>query len=53
MNHIHGHEVMHMMAKSGLSYSRDSLRPAIHEQFGAETSALTGRSSMPKPAFRV
>ena len=41
MNHIHGHEVMHMMANSGLSYNRDTLRAAIHEQFGAESTFFT------------
>ncbi len=46
MNHIHGHEVMHMMANSGLSYSRDSLRTAIHEQFGAETTYFTCSSEI-------
>lgn len=41
MNHIHGHEVMHMMANSGLAYNRDSLRAAIHDQFGKETTFFT------------
>ena len=41
MNHIHGHEVMHMMANSGLSYNRDTLRSAIHKQFGADTTYFT------------
>ena len=41
MSHIHGHEVMHMMANSGLSYTRESLREAIHTQFGAATTYFT------------
>jgi len=41
MVHIHGHEVMHMMANSGLTYSRDTLREAIHKQFGEETTFFT------------
>lgn len=41
MSHIHGHEVMHMMANSGLSYNRESLRTAIHAQFGEETTFFT------------
>ena len=41
MNTIHGHEVMHMMVNSGESYSRDSLRSAIHQQFGEETRFFT------------
>ncbi len=41
MNSIHGHEVMHMMVNSGKSFSRDSLKNAIHEQFGSETRFFT------------
>jgi len=37
MNTIHGHEVMHMMVNSGNAYTRDSLRSAIHQQFGEDT----------------
>ena len=36
MQSIHGHEVMHRMALSGIGYTRTSLRDAIHEWFGAE-----------------
>ena len=41
MNSIHGHEVMHMMVNSGKSFSRDSLKKAIHVQFGSETRFFT------------
>jgi probable metal-binding protein len=41
MNTIHGHEVMHMMVNSGESYTRESLRSAIHQQFGEETRFFT------------
>ena len=41
MNRVHGHEVMHMMANSGQAYSRDSLRSAIHQNFGEETRFFT------------
>ncbi|MCF7824620.1 MAG: YecH family protein [Candidatus Marinimicrobia bacterium] len=41
MDKIHGHEVMHMMVNSGKSYSRETLRSAIHENFGAETRFFT------------
>lgn len=37
MNSVHGHEVMHMMVNSGIGYSRESLRQAIHNQFGSDT----------------
>jgi len=37
MNSVHGHEVMHMMANSGIGYNRESLRQAIHNQFGSDT----------------
>lgn len=41
MNTTHGHEVMHMMVNSGASYTRDSLRSAIHQQFGEDTRFFT------------
>jgi len=41
MNHIHGHEVMHMMAKSSSAYSRAALEAAIHEEFGKSTRFFT------------
>lgn len=41
MNNIHGHEVMHMMVNSGESYSRESLKTAIHGQFGEDTRFFT------------
>ena len=41
MSHVHGHEVMQMMATSGQAYSRNSLRTAIHEKFGPETTFFT------------
>ena len=34
---IHGHEVIEMMLSSNQVYSRDTLRQAIIEKFGAET----------------
>jgi len=37
MASIHGHEVMHMMVNSGESYTRESLREAIHQQFGEDS----------------
>ncbi len=37
MNKVHGHEVMHMMVNAQTSYSRDSLRAAIHNKFGEDT----------------
>lgn len=33
---IHGHEVMQMMLTHGGSFTRDSLRQAIHDTFGVE-----------------
>ena len=36
MQEIHGHEVMQFMIASGRSFTRESLRDAIIEQFGAE-----------------
>ncbi|MBT3253615.1 MAG: YecH family protein [Candidatus Marinimicrobia bacterium] len=41
MNTIHGHEVMHMMVNSGESYTRESLRSAIQQQFGEDTRFFT------------
>lgn len=41
MSRIHGHEVMHMMVNSGVSYSRESLQTAIHQNFGEETRFFT------------
>lgn len=41
MEQIHGHEVMHMMVNSGASYSKESLKQAIHQQFGKETRFYT------------
>lgn len=38
---IHGHEVMKMMLESGGSYSRETLRNAIIDQFGEETRYFT------------
>ncbi len=43
MPHIHGHEVMHMMANSGQSYTRETLRSAIQKQFGSDTTYFTKR----------
>ncbi len=40
-NHVHGHEVMEMMIASGESYTRDTLRAAIHEKFGQATRFFT------------
>jgi probable metal-binding protein len=34
LTQIHGHEVIQMMLESGITYSRDSLRQAIHSRFG-------------------
>jgi len=36
MQEIHGHEVMQFMIASGTSFTRESLREAIIEKFGAE-----------------
>lgn len=41
LNHIHGHAVMEMMVRSGKSYTRDSLRDDIHNQFGTDTRFFT------------
>ena len=41
INHIHGHAVMEMMVRSGKSYTRNSLRDDIHNQFGADTRFFT------------
>jgi len=35
-NQIHGHEVMHMILDSGLTYSRESLAAAIIGRFGSD-----------------
>ncbi|MGE9289865.1 MAG: YecH family metal-binding protein, partial [Puniceicoccales bacterium] len=35
-NEIHGHAVLHMMAESGQTYSRESLKTRIEETFGKE-----------------
>ena len=34
---VHGHEVMRMMIASNETYTRQSLRQAIHDRFGTET----------------
>ena len=34
-NSIHGHEVMHMMLELGGTFTRESLKLAIDERFGA------------------
>ncbi|NEQ99806.1 MAG: YecH family protein [Cyanothece sp. SIO2G6] len=36
-NQIHGHDVMHMMLEHGQSYTKETLRTAIVDRFGAET----------------
>lgn len=33
---IHGHEVMHLMLELGGSFSKQSLRDAVEQHFGAE-----------------
>jgi len=38
---VHGHEVMQMMLDLDRSFTRDSLREAIQERFGAETRFFT------------
>jgi probable metal-binding protein len=38
---IHGHEVMQMMLDSGSAYTRESLRQAIIDRFGAEARFFT------------
>jgi len=38
---IHGHEVMQMMLDSGSAYSRETLRQAIIDRFGAEARFFT------------
>jgi len=40
-NEVHIHEIMSMMIESGKIYSRASLKSAIQEQFGADTSFCT------------
>ena len=39
-NQIHGHDVMQMMLASGKSYTKETLKKAIVEKFGEETSLL-------------
>lgn len=41
MSHVHGHEVIEMMVRSGEAYSRNSLRAKIIEQFGSEARFFT------------
>lgn len=38
---VHGHEVMEMMVESGTAYTRESLRAAIVDRFGADTRFYT------------
>ena len=38
---VHGHDVMKMMIETGVSYTRETLREAIGERFGAETRFFT------------
>lgn len=38
---VHGHEVMQMMIASGKTYTRESLRTAIINQFGDEAKFHT------------
>ena len=38
---IHGHEVMRMMLDSGSAYTRQTLRQAIIDRFGAEARFFT------------
>jgi probable metal-binding protein len=40
-NPIHGHEVLHMMLDSGVTYTRRSLREAILERFGPDSRFFT------------
>jgi probable metal-binding protein len=37
-NQYHGHEVIQMVATSGRSYTRESLRAAIIERFGGDAT---------------
>ena len=42
MSHsIHGHEVMHFMLESGQTFTKQSLRDAIVQHFGAEARFYT------------
>lgn len=41
MQLIHGHEVIQMMIESGIKYTRESLKQAIHNTFGEETRFYT------------
>ena len=34
---VHGHEVMHMMLENEGGYTRESLKQAIQDRFGADT----------------
>jgi probable metal-binding protein len=38
---IHGHEVMQMMIEGGKAYTKETLRPAIIERFGADARFYT------------
>jgi len=41
MNQIHGHEVMKMMIQSGKSYTGETLRNEIIQQFGEDARFYT------------
>lgn len=36
-NSVHGHEVMHFMLEKGGSFTRESLKNAVIDHFGADT----------------
>jgi len=38
---VHGHEVMQMMLNLDRSFTRESLRESIHEQFGTDARFFT------------
>lgn len=38
---IHGHEVMHMMLESSTPFTRETLRVAMEERFGADAKFHT------------
>lgn len=40
-NPVHGHDVMQMMIEAGRPYSREGLRAAIVERFGADATFYT------------
>ena len=42
---IHGHEVMKMMIQSGETYTRATLKLAIHQQFGESARFFTCSAS--------